>query len=265
MNLTILECKRFIASSGKAVLRRIDHYELDFYVGGKRETEIDGRKSIIDAGCICFRRPGQVACSVGDYDCYVSTIDFSGNCTHPFFGRQVQSVPQPVFRHELVDSIPDVFRVFHRNEILSKFMYISELPDCRCRSAALAMNEIFLLINADICREKLGHSGVDDSAAGKLIRYMNEHYRENVTLDILSGVANLDKSYLVRLFRSHCGMSPIEYLIDLRLGQARTLLINTDMPVGEIAFECGYNSTSFFVSSFRSRFGCTPGVYRKTH
>lgn len=262
LDFTILECKRFIAASGKCVQRRINHYELDFYVGGIRQIEIDGRKSEISGGCICFRRPGQLACSTGDYDCFVSTLDFSGKADADFFGRQIQSACEPEFRHELIDDIPDVFKVYHKNEILSRFMYISDLADCKCESARLAMTEILFLINADICRERLGRPQENDTPTGRLIKYINTNYRENIGLDTLAALVNLDKSYMIRLFKASFGVSPIEYLIDLRLNHARTLLVNTDMTVGEIAAECGYNSSSFFVSSFGKKFGCTPGAYR---
>lgn len=263
MFFNILECRRFKIAAAYSAKRRVDHYELDFYVGGNRTVCVDGRESEVHGGCVCFRRPGQYASGVGDYDCYVSTLDFSQSQKRDYYDRHVPETPEPLFSHILTDGIPDVFEPYHKNEIFSAFGYLANCRDFSSVAAVAAMTEILMLINADLNHAKLEMQKKQDSPADVILRFINDNYKENVRLDKLAELVNLDKSYVIRLFRSKFGMSPIEYLIDYRLTQARAMLINTEMSVGEVAFECGYCSSSFFIAQYKRKFLCTPKETRE--
>ena len=58
-------------------------------------------------------------------------------------------------------------------------------------------------------------------------------------------------------------MTPIEMLISLRMDKASDLVANTNIKICDIAEICGYNTTSFFISEYKKRFGMTPEVHRK--
>lgn len=75
--------------------------------------------------------------------------------------------------------------------------------------------------------------------------------------------ANVDKSYLIRLFKKDFGYSPIEYLIKLRMDHAQYLILNTNLTVNEISRLCGYNTPSFFINQYKKFFGTTPNNDRK--
>lgn len=262
MSFKILECRKFTAECKNPVKRDINHYELDFYLGGEREIIIDGRESKITEGTICFRRPGQTAQSFGDYNCYVSTLSFSDAISSTPFSRNAPDVIEPSVLDPLIDNIPDVIITTHKNEILSCFSYICEMGNVNSEAAKNAMLRILFLINADVARMKYEVKSPSESPAEKALKYINENYDQNINLDSLAYFVNLDKSYLVRLFKSKYGSTPIEYLIDYRLYQARTFLLNTDMTVTEISERCGFNSSSYFISQYKKKFGCTPSESR---
>lgn len=96
-----------------------------------------------------------------------------------------------------------------------------------------------------------------------LIAYMHEHFREPLTMDALSDLCGLSKYHLSREFCKLTGFPPIEYLIRLRLEEARVLLAGSALPVCEIARLSGIENEAYFSRLFHQRMHMTPGAYRK--
>lgn len=92
---------------------------------------------------------------------------------------------------------------------------------------------------------------------------MKENYREKIYISDLAGRVNLNEQYFCRLFKKAIGCSPIEYLNEYRVRQARQLLEKTDLQVMEVCLECGYNNLGNFLREFRKYTGTTPLQYRK--
>lgn len=94
-------------------------------------------------------------------------------------------------------------------------------------------------------------------------RYIDNHFKENLTLDQLADVAHMNKFYLVHAFRREYNVSPISYLISRRTQESRFLLSNTDHTLSQIAQILGFSSPSYFSQSFRRIEGISPQEYRK--
>ena len=93
--------------------------------------------------------------------------------------------------------------------------------------------------------------------------YMAAHFRERVTLELLSKEISINKYYLQRLFTRHVGLSPNAYLASLRIAHAKELLRMTEMPVSAVAAETGIETASHFIKLFREHEGITPAQYRR--
>jgi transcriptional regulator GlxA family with amidase domain len=74
---------------------------------------------------------------------------------------------------------------------------------------------------------------------------------------------NFDKFNLLRQFKQYTGLSPINYLIALRIQKAKELMISTDLPLVQIALESGFYDQSHFSNCFVKLVGLTPGEYRR--
>ena len=96
-------------------------------------------------------------------------------------------------------------------------------------------------------------------------RYIDNHFKENLTLDQLSAIAHINKYYLVHAFRKEYNISPISYLIARRTQESRFLLTNTDYTLSQIAQILGFSSPSYFSQSFRRLEGISPMEYRKRY
>ena len=108
--------------------------------------------------------------------------------------------------------------------------------------------------------------GMDDNReCGMVRRYIDEHFKESITLDQLAELAHINKYYLVHAFRKAYGTSPINYLISRRIQESRFLLTNSNHSLSQIARILGFSSLSYFSPSFHRTEGVSPMEYRKLH
>ena len=118
-------------------------------------------------------------------------------------------------------------------------------------------------MQADLAHKKYHHCKESYHPIDQVKKYLDENYQKDISLHELSRMIHLEKSYLIRSFRKKFDCSPIDYLIRLRLNRARDLLLNTNMTVAEIAFDCGYHTPSFFIAQYKKHYHMTPSQSRK--
>lgn len=96
-----------------------------------------------------------------------------------------------------------------------------------------------------------------------LLTYINQHYMQPLTLDYLSAFSSISKYHLCRLFQKHIGFSPNEYLIQVRIENAKNLLLNTTIPANKIANMVGIHDENYFYRLFKSRVGISANDFRR--
>ncbi len=94
-------------------------------------------------------------------------------------------------------------------------------------------------------------------------RYIDDHFKENITLDQLATAAHLNKYYLAHAFQKEYGVSPIRYLTARRIRESKFLLAETDHTLSHIAQVLGFSSASYFSQCFRRVEGVSPKEYRQ--
>lgn len=99
----------------------------------------------------------------------------------------------------------------------------------------------------------------------KAVVYLNEHYAERVSVEQLAKVAHYSPAQFRRLFHSLTQMSPADYITNVRINAAKTLLSTTDKRIADIAAETGFFDHSHFIRTFRQITGTTPAKYRRTN
>ena len=96
----------------------------------------------------------------------------------------------------------------------------------------------------------------------KAVIYIENNYRETVTLEDIVKAASLNHSTLTQLFKVELNMTPIEYLWHHRLVVAKKFLEFTELPIGEIASRCGFKTTQHFSRKFEEKMGSNPTTFR---
>ncbi|MBQ1493115.1 MAG: helix-turn-helix transcriptional regulator, partial [Blautia sp.] len=103
----------------------------------------------------------------------------------------------------------------------------------------------------------------DSPLAQKIKTLLQAHFSEELSVRDLAEYLGLPESRLIERFRKETGITPGEYLRNLRLNHACLLLTSTRLPVQEIASQCGFSDASYFTRLFRSNKGCSPREYRQ--
>jgi AraC-like DNA-binding protein len=96
------------------------------------------------------------------------------------------------------------------------------------------------------------------SRVARAIDWIRKHYQETVRVDDLAAVAGMSQSSFFRHFRAATAMSPLQYQKQIRLQEARHLLIGQSASAGSVAFAVGYDSPSQFSREYARQFGMPP-------
>jgi iron complex transport system substrate-binding protein len=99
--------------------------------------------------------------------------------------------------------------------------------------------------------------------AAQALRYIHEHYREPITLDQMAQTLNYSAKNLSKVFKKETGYSLIDYVIQVRINNAKELLEGTDATIQEIAESVGYSDRLYFTRVFKKYAGITPGSYKE--
>ena len=108
---------------------------------------------------------------------------------------------------------------------------------------------------------------IDDSTDSRRVRkiyeYINTHYTEQITLEDLANLIGMTPVALSRFFKLRSGRTISDYIIDIRLGNATRLLVNTTNSISEICYDCGFNNLSNFNRIFKRKKECSPTEFRE--
>ena len=93
-------------------------------------------------------------------------------------------------------------------------------------------------------------------------QYINDHFTEDLSLSTLADLVCMTPSAFSRFFKTRTGRTLSDYIIDIKLGYAARMLVDTSKSVSEICYECGFNNQSNFNRIFKAKRGLTPRDFR---
>jgi AraC-like DNA-binding protein len=99
----------------------------------------------------------------------------------------------------------------------------------------------------------------------KAMEYMYYNYDKKIELSDVAKLANMTQVAFSRFFKAQTGISFIDSLLEIRLGRASRLLIDTNQPISEVAYNCGFNNISNFNRLFKRKKSCTPKEFRENY
>lgn len=105
-------------------------------------------------------------------------------------------------------------------------------------------------------------NGVQDSPIDTALAYVQSISPERASVEDLAEMVGLGASQFSALFKTHVGVPPLRYQNDLRMARARELLVDSDLPVADIAEACGYDDPLYFSRAFTRTHGQSPSSYR---
>lgn len=97
-----------------------------------------------------------------------------------------------------------------------------------------------------------------------MLDWIHRHYNEKVLLDDIARAGQLSRSECCRYFKRMLKKSPLQYVMDVRIRQSLVLLQQPERSVTDVAYQVGFNSTSYFIQQFRQSMNMTPMAYKKS-
>lgn len=111
-------------------------------------------------------------------------------------------------------------------------------------------------------RDVANELGVTHSAFRSALQLMEKNVEAPISLGEINSQVGLSGRQLERLFRKHAGRTPQLFYRDLRLNHAKYLIRQSDMPISQVASACGFGSSAYLATCYKSLFGRSPSVER---
>lgn len=132
--------------------------------------------------------------------------------------------------------------------------------------ANFTVQEMLVRLMQTQARQLLFHNYQVHAASHRfaaVVQYIKQHLTEQITVEKLSELACMSKATFFRVFKRELGLTPVEYIIQERLREAKRLLRNPLVTIADVCFRAGFNNTTYFQKLFKQYEGVTPGVYKR--
>lgn len=149
------------------------------------------------------------------------------------------------------------------DKVYEKRSELNEIIECAedvndLRNKCLTMiSEYIELFNGNTLK-------TNNNTVNEAINFMKDNLHEDLSLGTVAQNIHISKSYLSSLLAKHTKSSFPELMTDMRINNAKYLLKNTNISILDISYKCGYNSQSYFCSTFKKITGYTPTDYRES-
>lgn len=133
---------------------------------------------------------------------------------------------------------------------------------CFNQSSAARLTAICVEIKRRADKSLTGGASGMDGRIYRSLMYIHKNYNASLSVEYLARLEHLSVSRFRVLFKKATGLSPLEYLVALRINHSRELILQTDLSMKEIACAVGYPDQLYFSQIFRDRTGMTPTAYK---
>lgn len=120
------------------------------------------------------------------------------------------------------------------------------------------VQELLIILSTDFV-----HRDITNRKLQEIVDYINVNYAREISLSLLSEIFFLSQSYVARLFRDELHLTVSDYVNSVRLVNACSLLVHTDLPIGDIAESVGYASVFYFSRLFKKAYSVSPSAFRQ--
>ena len=236
---------------------RVD-WQIIYIAAGKGHFILDGKEVIVPAGSMVLFQPKQVQ----DYF-YLGKDKTQVWFVH-FTGREVRNI----LRHYEIPTDGYILHTGISREYEDLFRRMrDELVRCSWgyeEMLTYLFRELLMTMHRRMTENAPRVSGFIQDEIDRARVYFDEHYNEEISIEQYAVSRNMSTSWFNRSFRSAVGTSPMQYILDVRIRNAQTLLETTDYSVTSIAALVGYENPMYFSRLFRKAKGLSPSKYRKT-
>lgn len=235
---------------------RID-YQLLYIASGKAYFYLDGEEKIITAGHMVIYRPKEMQKYIyyGVDQTEVYWIHFTGS-----------NVKNILRSYGIADDTKVIYcgtsleyaRIFKQ--------IIQELQQCQEHYEeflSMLLHEIFISLHRQILKKCTIRNEYLENEMELATQYFNDNYNTSISIDEYAASRGMSISWFIRSFKQYANVTPMQYILSLRITNAQMLLETTNYNVKEISYIIGYDNPLYFSRLFSKQKGVSPSEYRK--
>ncbi|MBQ8817484.1 MAG: AraC family transcriptional regulator [Clostridia bacterium] len=256
--LTVTSCGYYRIDSGRLTTERPNgrkDYQLLYVASGKAHFFVDGSMRNVSKGSMVLFRPDEAQM----YYYYsqdlpeVYWVHFTGSQVEELLARYGLPDRENVFE---AGSSPDYQRLLRQmiQELQLRRVNFEEM-------LAMLLRHIFLLINRYFCEgQKASNSVIDEIE--KATDFFNENYNRRISVEQYARDCHMSACWFIKTFKEITKMTPMQYIVSLRITNAMNLLDNTNYSISRIASAVGYDNALYFSRLFHKHTGLSPSEYK---
>ena len=243
-----------------------DHYSIGYVVTGDRKVIMPSRSYSYHSGDATLGIPYMYHRTISDsdipYDSYI--IKFTPEFIKPFINQARKKIFYELCEH----------RVFHfSDEIQIKierifFEMLEEYNKKAYYTEFILQGMLYRLLKTiwenKLDNDIMGHKSPLSKSIVDILIYIENNYYKKITLEKTAQMVHFSNSYFSRMFKLQLGIPFTEYVNNVRITQAKKMLIQTDKSIMEIALDTGYCHGDYLSVQFKNKTGMTPSQFRNS-
>lgn len=237
------------ASGGADVRRSSAFFALELVTAGNIVLNQSGHETVVEAGEVFVLRKGM------NHEYRTGSAGFAHKC---FIG--VDGAILDVVLSDLQLSDQDSYRLEDPRAIRALIRRACTLLSADPARVTLQLSMLATQVLVELANGRC-RSGLP-APVQAVLEFMGRNLGKPVGMEDLCAAANLSATHLTRMFGRTLGVSPIRYLLGLRVRHAQHLLSHTSLPVKQIAALLGYSEPAYFANQFRTQTGMSPSSWR---
>ncbi|MFD0713341.1 AraC family transcriptional regulator [Paenibacillus sp. GCM10027626] len=179
------------------------------------------------------------------------------------------SMQSPSYALAAVIQTMNIIRNHFESELVGQPQLMDQLVSAEMQKVVTLVRHLVSLSMYASKTDKKDRTELDrlksEEAVDMLMHFLESYYRENITLQDLTAQVHLNPSYLIRVFKQMKGMTPFQYLNNLRMNAAISHLKMSDLSIQEIVKLTGYQSIHYFSRVFKNSYGVSPSQWRQQY
>ena len=233
-------------------------YQLLYLSSGKANFVFDNEEKTIEEGTVIIYKPHQAQFYYyhPSQKPVIYWIHFSGNEVDSILKHYKLPMDKDFFYIGVCNSLPMLF-----NQIIDELKLRAEKYE---EMVVFKLKELLLYINRSLIDATMKTQDtltiICDAKA-----YFDKNYNQNINISQYAKSNNISTYWLIKKFKEITGISPLQYIMNIRMTTARNLLLFSNHNISEIAFTVGYSNPLYFSRLFTKRFGSSPLNYKKEH
>lgn len=264
--LDVINDKSYPRNPGFQVMHWHEDLQFIYVLSGAIEVKTLDNSFPIAAGEGVFINKNVVHFVKRAGKCHYNSFIFPARFLEFSFDSPAKAFVDSVTETEQFQVFPFTNRTDWGEKALSILQQLTELEKNKTEfyiyEVLVLLVSLWLTIRKNITLPPKQQENIMNIRMQKFLRYIEQYYPEDVTLEDLAASANVSKTECLRCFKVSLQTTPYKYLVEYRLSKAALLLKKTDEPIGNIAGSVGFHQLSYFGKCFKEKTGYSPREYR---